>query len=418
MRPPNTQSYSPEMKVLLVHNRYQRPGGEDTSLLAEEGVLRAAGHRVVEYFRHNDEIKHYGLGSRTTLPLRTVWAWDSYRQIKALLARERPDVAHFQNTFPLISPAAYYACREADVPVVQTLQNYRLLCPGPSFLNRGRHCEACVGRIPWRGVVDGCYRHSRAATAPVALMLTVHRWLGTWTDLVDCYIALTESGRRKFIEGGLPAEKIAVKPHFVSRDPGIRDGRGEYALYLGQLSEEKGLRTLLAAWERLNNRLPLEIAGDGPLRPELEKQASRLGLAEVGRGKPAAPTISFHGHLPPDRVTSVMKGARFLVATSICYETFGLINVEAFACGVPVIASRLGAMEEVVTDGRTGLHFTPGNAEDLAAKVEWAWAHPEEMAAMGRAARAEYEAKYTAEHNYRMLMEIYRKAIAIHRGGH
>src|ERR1019366_5360066 len=149
-----------------------------------------------------------------------------------------------------------------------------------------------------------------------------------------------------------------------------------------------------------------------------EKQASRLGLAEVGRGKPAAPTISFHGHLPPDRVTSVMKGARFLVATSICYETFGLINVEAFACGVPVIASRLGAMEEVVTDGRTGLHFTPGNAEDLAAKVEWAWAHPEEMAAMGRAARAEYEAKYTAEHNYRMLMEIYRKAIAIHRGGH
>jgi glycosyltransferase involved in cell wall biosynthesis len=399
------------MKILLVHNRYHQPGGEDTSMLAEEGVLRAAGHRVVEYIRHNDEIKEYGLRSKATLSLRTVWAWDSYREIKALLARNRPDLAHFHNTFPLISPAAYYACREAGVPVVQTLQNYRLLCPAATFLNHGRLCEACVEHSLWRGVADCCYRHSRAATTTVALMLAVHRRLGTWTRLVDCYIALTEFGRRKFIEGGLPAEKIAVKPHFVFRDPGIRDGRGEYALFVGRLTEEKGLRTLLAAWERLSNRVPLEIVGDGPLRPELEKQVSHLGLSEARRGKPAATSISFHGHLTPEDVTSVMKRARFLLFPSIWYEPFGLTNIEAFACGVPVICSRLGAMQEIVADGRTGLHFCPGNAEDLAAKVEWAWARPEETVAMGRAARADYEAKYTAERNYEMLMEIYSKVL-------
>jgi glycosyltransferase involved in cell wall biosynthesis len=389
------------MKVLLVHNHYQQPGGEDTSMLAEEGVLRAAGHWVVEYIRHNDEIKDYGLGSKATLPLRTVWAWDSYREIKALLARERPDLAHFQNTFPLISPAAYYACREAGVPVVQTLRNYRLLCPAATFLNHGRLCEACVEHSLWRAVAHGCYRGSRAATATTALMLAVHRWLGTWTRLVDCYIALTEFGRRKFIEGGLPAEKIAVKANFVHPDPGAREGRGEYALFVGRLSEEKGLQTLLTAWVRLNNRISLEIVGDGPLRPTLQNETQRRMMG----------SIHFCGWMPRDRTLAAIKQARFLVFPSEWYEGFPVTIAEAFACGVPVICSRLGAMQEIVADGRTGLHFSPGNADDLAAKVEWAWAHPEEMAAMGRAARAEYEAKYTAERNYQMLMDIYRRVI-------
>jgi glycosyltransferase involved in cell wall biosynthesis len=177
----------------------------------------------------------------------------------------------------------------------------------------------------------------------------------------------------------------------------------------------KGLRTLLAAWERLGNRIPLRVVGDGPLRAELEAQVSRLGLSRVWRGKPAATSISFHGHLTPDHVTPLMKRARFLVFPSEWYETFGRVAVEAFACGVPVIASRLGAMQEIVEDGRTGLHFTPGDVDELAAKVEWAWTHPDEMQEMGRAARAEYEAKYTAERNYPMLMEIYQRAITAQR---
>lgn len=412
------------VKVCFIHNQYQQPGGEDGVVRAERELLSRAGHSVIEYVRDNDEITAYGLSQKKTLGLRTVWAWDSHRKIKALLRRERPDVAHFHNTFPLISPAAYYACREAGVPAVQTLHNYRLLCPAATFRRDGRVCEDCLGRNPWRGVLHACYRDSRAATAAVALMLSVHRGLGTWSNMVDCYIALTEFARRKFIEAGLPMEKVVVKPNFVYPDPmavaamspspnspgGQRpplqrgDGAGEtpalqYALFVGRLSEEKGVRTLVAAWQRLGNRLPLRIVGDGPLRAELEARVGQRGLSGV----------TFHGHLTPDHLTPVMKSARFLVFPSECYEGFPLTIAEAFACGVPVIASRLGAMQEIVEDGRTGLHFTPGDAEDLAAKVEWAWTHPDEMHEMGRAARAEYEAKYTAERNYQMLMQIYER---------
>jgi glycosyltransferase involved in cell wall biosynthesis len=402
--------------VLVAHNRYQQPGGEDSSTDIETRVLSSAGHRVVEYVRDNGEIAAYGLWHKGTLGLRTVWAWDSYREIRRVLRAEKPHVAHFQNTFPLISPAAYYACREAGVPVVQTLHNYRLLCPAATLQNDGRVCEDCLGRSPWRGVPHACYRDSRAATAAVAL---VHRWLGTWSKMVDCYIALTQFARAKFIEGGLPAEKIVVKPNFVHPDPMAVNHQSpitnhqfpDYALFVGRLSPEKGVRTLLAAWQRLGSGIPLRVVGDGPLRAELEAQVSRLGLSRVWRGKPAATSISFPGHLTPDHLTPVLKSARFLVFPSECYEGMPRTIIEAYACGVPVIASRLGAMQEIVEDGRTGLHFTPGDADDLAAKVDWAWTHPDEMQEMGRAARAEYEFKYTAERNYQMLMEIYQKVI-------
>ena len=438
------------ISILQFHNLYQQPGGEDVEMRAEKGLLTAAGHRVLEYFRDNDEIARYGPWEKATLGLRTVWAWDSYREIRALLRREKPDVAHFHNTFPLISPAAYYVCQNAGVPVVQTLHNYRLLCPAATLQNDGRVCEDCLGRSPWRGVLHGCYRGSRPATAATALMLSVHRWLGTWSKMVDCYIALTEFARAKFIEGGLPAEKIVVKPNFVHPDPlavaamspspnsadaqraplqqyepqgskashcatGVLNPESRIpnpqppccALFVGRLSEEKGLRTLVAAWKRLGNRLPLRIVGHGPLGPELEGDASRHGLS----------SISFPGHLTPAHVIPLMKCARFLVFPSELYEGMPRTIIEAFACGVPVIASRLGAIEEIVTDGRTGLHFTPGDPDDLAAKVEWAWTHPDEMQAMGRAARAEYEFKYTAERNYQMLMDIYERVIRARRDG-
>jgi glycosyltransferase involved in cell wall biosynthesis len=424
------------LSVLKIHNLYQQPGGEYLSLQAEKQMVIAAGHRVVEHLRYNDEIKEYGWREKATLALRTVWAWDSYREIRALLRRERPDVAHFHNTFPLISPAAYYACREAGVPVVQTLHNYRLLCPAAIFQRDGRVCEDCLGHVPWRGVLHACYRDSRAATAAVALMLSVHRWLGTWSKMVDCYIALTEFARAKFIEGGLPAEKIVVKPNFVYPDPMKGDQESEvrsqesevrsqesvvriqqsaivnhqspmgvYALFVGRLSLEKGVRTLLAVWRRLGNRIPLRVVGDGPLRVELEAEAVRHGLSSV----------CFHGWLAPERTIEVIKVARFLVFPSESYEGMSHAIIEAFACGVPVIASRLGGMLEIVEDGRTGLHFTPGDADDLAAKVDWAWTHPNEMQEMGRAARAEYEAKYTADRNYQMLMKIYEQAITNHK---
>jgi glycosyltransferase involved in cell wall biosynthesis len=384
------------MVILFVHNYYREPGGEDAGVRQEHDLLAAAGHRIVEYARHSDEIVLDGFAGRVRLGAGAVWSRRTYRELRSLLARERPDVAHFHNIVPLISPSAYYACAEASVPVVQTLHNYRLLCPAGTFLRDGRICEECVEHTLFRGVRHRCYHGSVVQTGTIALMLAAQRALGTWNEKVDCYIARTEFARRKFIEGGLPPEKIVVKPCFVHPDPGPHFGQQDTVLFVGRLSPEKGLRTLIAAWQLLQGRVPLRIAGDGPLRTELEAAVKRHAIAGVG----------FLGRLDGPATLAEMKRARFLVFPSEWYEGLPLAIAEAFACGVPVVASRMGSMVEIVEDGRTGLHFAPGDREDLAAKVEWAWTHTKEMEAMGRNARSEYGAKYTAERNYQVLMEI------------
>jgi glycosyltransferase involved in cell wall biosynthesis len=389
------------VNILLIHNFYQQPGGEDVVFRQERQLLEGNGHRVIEYVRSNNEIRDYGLRCRATLAARTVWAWDSYLDLRTLLSRNKADIAHFHNTFPLISPAAYYACRHAAIPVVQTLHNYRLFCPGATFYRDGHICEECAEHSLSRAVSYGCYRESRAASAGVALMLEVHRLLRTWTKEVDAYVALTEFARHRFISCGLPAEKIVTKPHFLYPDPGERYDRGQYALFTGRLSPEKGLETLLAAWKLGARGIPLVIVGDGPLRPRLELEVAKHGPSNV----------ALRGRLTRAETLQAIKGASFLVVPSRWYEGFCMNIVEAFASGVPVLCSRLGAMQEIVSDGRTGLHFTPGDAEDMAQKVEWAWTHSEQMAQMGKEARREYEAKYTAERNYTMLMEIYQRAI-------
>jgi len=390
------------LKIVSIHNYYQERGGEDEVADSERELMTAFGHEVVDYARQSEEIKDYGLGDKATLMPRTVWAWDSYREVEELLRVERPQVAHFHNTLPLISPAAYYACRDAGVPVVQTLHNYRLFCPAATFFRRGRVCEECVEHSLLRSVRYGCYRQSRTTTAAVSLMLALHRWRETWGRQVDVYVALTEFARQKFVAAGLPADKIVVKSNFVHPDPGCTDTEGQYAVYVGRLCQEKGLKTLLRAWRRLPGAIPLRIVGEGPMRQELEREVEKRGLEDV----------RFIGWQPKDNVLAIIKKARFLLFTSEWYETFGRTATEAFACGVPVIASRLGAMEEIIEDQRTGLHFAPGDPQDLADIVSFAWNHPERMREMGREARAEFEAKYTRDRNYELLMQIYARAIS------
>jgi glycosyltransferase involved in cell wall biosynthesis len=389
------------VKILLVHNAYQQPGGEDVAFEQERQVLERAGHHVVAYRRSNLEINERSLLERLTWAPKVIWSAQARRELAEILSHENPQVVHVHNTFMMISPSIYSACREARIPVVQTLHNYRLLCPAATFFRDGRVCEECLEQSLWRGVLHRCYRDSRSATAVVASMLVVHRWRKSWTKGVDCFIALSEFARRKFVEGGIPAEKIVVKPNFVQPDPGCGDRSGEYALFIGRLSPEKSVLTLLAAWERLRVRVPLLIIGSGPQRVFLETYAKRPSLSGV----------RFLGQLPREEVIAALKRARLLVFTSQWYENFPVTIAEAFACGVPVISSRLGAMSEIVADGRTGLHFTPGDSGDLTQKVEWAWAHPEQLAEMGKEARREYEAKYTAEKNYSLLMNIYQRAI-------
>jgi glycosyltransferase involved in cell wall biosynthesis len=388
------------VKTLLVHNHYQMLGGEDEVYHRERKMLVEHGHDVIEYTRDNREIAEYGAANRLTLALRTTWAWDSYHQLCDILAKTKPNIAHFHNTFPLVSPAAYYACRAFEVPVVQTLHNYRLLCPAGTFVRAGQICEDCTEHGLSQSIRHGCYRHSAMGTTVVATMLTMHRQLQTYTRTVRKYIALSGFSRKKFLSSGFPPESVAVKPNFVDPDPGEGMHNGEFAVFVGRLGPEKGLSTLLKAWSQLP-KLPLRIIGDGEQRTHLESEAAVRELLDT----------RFLGFLRHEQVKQHLKAARFLIFPSLCYETFGMTIAEAYACGTPVIASRLGAMQEIVHDGRTGLHFTPGDADDLAKKVEWAWAHPEEMRVMGRNARAEYEAKYTAERNYNMLLAIYQRVI-------
>ncbi len=386
------------MRILMVHNYYRDPGGEDAAFAAEAGLLRGHRQEVVEYTEHNRRIEEMGLLS---VAARMVWSRASQRRIYRKLAAIRPVVAHFHNTFALVSPASYYACRKIGVPVVQTLHNYRLLCPAATLFRAGRACEECLGRgVPWPAIRYACYRGSRPQTAAVAAMLGLHGWLKTWKNGIDVFIALNEFCRRKFIEGGLPEDKILIKPHFVSPDPGPREGLGEYALFVGRLSEEKGIRTLLRAWRHLG-AMPLVIAGDGPL----------MGLVRSAAGRSSGAQLRVLGRCAREEVFRLMKGARFLVFPSESYETFGLVLIEAFACGLPVLASRSGAAEDVVRDGFTGLLYAGGEPDDLAGKANWLWTHPAEGERIGREARKEYEEKYTAERNYGRLMEIYRTAL-------
>jgi glycosyltransferase involved in cell wall biosynthesis len=391
------------MKILIVHNAYQQGGGEDVVAANEARLLAERGHSVIWYRRDNDEIRAETGPRKLALGLKTVWAPDSYGKLRSLLKRESPNVAHFHNTFPLISPAAYHTCSDFGVPVVQTLHNYRLLCPGATFFRNGQTCEECLGgAIPWRAVIHGCYRESTMATAAVAAMLTAHRFLGTWQTKVDRYVAVSEFARRKFVEGGLPAGRLRVKPNFVYPDPGFKTEPGAYAFFAGRLSEEKGARVLLDAWGRLKNSVPLWVAGEGPLRDEMSVTAAGT------KGN----NISLLGTLDHCEILALMQGARFLVFPSILFEgAFPLAVIEAFATGLPTIASRLGPLADGIVHGYTGLHFKPGNSAELAELCDWAWTHTDEMQQIGRAARAEYEHRYSAEKNYEMLMEIYESVL-------
>lgn len=381
------------MKVLVAHNYYQQPGGEDQVFAAEIALLEAHGHQVLRYAVHNDRVAEM---NRLALAKAAVWNSSSYRDLRALIRRERPQVAHFHNTLPLISPAGYHAAKAEGVPVVQTLHNYRLICPNGVLFRDGHVCEDCLGKlVPWPGVVHACYRGSRASTGAVATMLTAHRALRTWEEMAGVYVALTEFARGKFVEGGLPAEKIVVKPNFVHPDPGVGEGQGGYVLFVGRLSPEKGIDTLLKAWEQLETKAHLKIVGDGPLAPGVAEAAQRL------------PHVEWLGRQPKDRVLGLMKDARVLVFPSLWYENAPMVIAEAYAVGLPVIASELGSISSLVSHGRTGLHFRPGDPKHLAARVEWALTHPADLQRMRVEARAEFEAKYTAEANYRKLIEIY-----------
>ena len=388
------------MKILLVHNRYLHYGGEDAVVDAEVALLQRYGHEVLCYFRDNQELASMPAATAATALL---WSRRSSRDIARLCRQFRPDVVHAHNLFPLISPSAYWAAARCGVPVVQSLHNFRILCPQAILLRNETVCDACVGKLPWRAVLHRCYRDSRVESAAVAAMLVGHRIAGSYQKRVSRYITLNSFCRDKFIAGGLPPQRLCIKPNFI--DAQARDTRSPTppsvgrsgGLYVGRLSSEKGIQVLVRAHAE-GHSPQLSLIGDGPL--------SACVTAHFG--------ARASGFLPLDAVLQRMRGAAYLVLPSICQESAPRTLVEAFACGLPVIASRIGGLVDMVTDGMNGLHVRPGDAADLAAKMHWADQHPDEMTRMGRAARAAYESRYTPQRNHALLSDIYRAAIERH----
>lgn len=390
------------MRILMVHNYYQQPGGEDVVYESEAALLEAHGHEVRrEEFRNSTIPDDRSILSSVQLAASTIWSRHAQRRLEKAIQEFQPDVAHFHNTFPQVSPAAYHTCRRANVPVIQTLHNYRLLCPSATFYRDGRICEDCLERrLAWPGIAHACYHGSRSTTAAVAAMQTTHRLLGTWNNTIDMYIALSAASRDVFVRGGMQPEAIVVKPNFLAPDPGPGNHTGNFALFVGRLSPEKGIGTLLQAWDHLPGAIPLNIVGDGPLASEVASAASRN------------PSIEWLGSRPVAEAVEMMGDAALLVFPSEWHEPFGRTIVEAFARGTPVLASNVGAARDLITPGRTGHHFTAGNAEDLANKVTWLFDRPALLHEMGTNARAAFESDYSADENYPMLLGIYRLAIA------
>lgn len=388
------------MKILALHNYYQQWGGEDESTEQAIRLLRANGHQVETYTRHNDEIKAYTAWQRFGLAVEPTWSMRSYRGVRSLIREFQPDLVTLDNHFPLLSPAVIHAVYQARLPLIYTLHNFRLLCPIGIFHRAGQICTECMDNGLWRSVLHGCYHGSRLGTLSAAFSIQAHRWLGTWQDKVTAFIVLSEFQRQIVIRGGLPEQKIYLRPNFLDVDPGSGTAERGYALFLGRLEPEKGVQTLLAAWRSLPE-IPLKIAGDGALRPAVESALSQADLSHV----------EYLGRVPLAQVLQLLKGALFLVMPSEWYETFGRTIMEAYATGTPVLASNLGAMADLVSDGRTGLLFEPGNPTDLANKARHLFVNQKQRQEWGQNARQEYLAKYSRAAAYRSIMQIFARVL-------
>ena len=384
------------MRVLILHNTYQQKGGEDSVVAAKSALLRESGVDVTVEIVDNAAIQGLAAKARTFVftphdPARVGWA-------EAMVRKTKADIVHIHNFFPLLTPAVHEGARRGGAAVVQTLHNYRMLCANAYFLRDGAVCEQCL-TAPFMGVVHKCYRGSYAGSLALTRMQMRAKHDGAWSQQVDRFVALTNFARSKFIQGGLPGEKITVKANFVPNIPQPETPR-RGALFVGRISPEKGVEVLMRAWKALPD-FPLRIIGDGPQRAALQAAAP--------------PNVEFLGQMPADAVRRHMASAEILVMPSIWYEGFPMTLLEAFSTSLPVVASRIGSLTELIEDGVNGALFNTGDAEDLAAKVSAILADGRARD-LGRAASETWAANYTPQANLRALQAVYAEALA-HRHG-
>lgn len=389
-------------RVLVVHNSYRQYGGEDAVFAAEVDLLRAGGYQVDTLAVSNDTIN--GPTAQVATAIFSAYNFSSRRKVGHALRSGRPDIVHVHNFFPILSPSIFDACAVARVPAVWTLHNFRIACANGFLFRDGVPCEKCLGSSPIHAVVHRCYRGSFAGSMAVASMIGYHQAVGTWRRKVARFIALTEFSRAKIEAAGVPSTRIAVKPNFVQDpSPSQFDGvRRCGALFVGRLSVEKGVRCLLEAWRDVP--VPLTIIGDGP-----ESEALRATAAD---------NVRFLGHRSRQEVYSAMAAAEALIAPSLWYENFPMTVVEAMALGTPIIASRIGALAEIVIPNVNGLHFKPGDSQDLSRTIKATFQQPAYLESLQRGARNYYETALSPTRNLEILTDIYRDVIETSRAGY
>lgn len=394
------------LRVLVVHNRYrtEQPSGEDNVVDQEVALLRAAGHLVDRFERRSDDIAGMPLARKALVPLGVPWNPAARTAMAERLRRDRPDVVHVHNTFPLVSASVLDACRAAAVPVVATLHNYTQVCPSGTLYRDGGTCTACVGRLPLPALRHGCYRGSTAATVPLTASFLANR--RRWLSSVSRFLCISDAQRRTLVANGMPAEQLTVKYNFVEDTPLRRTGAGEHLLYLGRLTEEKGVRLLMAAWDRIAERgglgVPLVVAGAGPLADE---------VTEWARGRA---DVRFAGLQDKAASRALVARSVAVVVPSRWLETFGLVVVEAMAAGVPAVVAGHSSLAELVRDGVTGLTHTPGDPGSLATALGRIVRAP---SSLGRAARECYEREFTPAAGLANLLANYHRVIEEDRRG-
>ncbi|MGH8773951.1 MAG: glycosyltransferase family 4 protein [Jiangellaceae bacterium] len=393
------------MRILVVHNRYRptAPSGENAVVDQESSALSARGHDVVLVQRHSEDIAAWSPLRRATLPARVLWSEGSRREVKAALDWSAPDVVHIHNTFPLVTPSVLYACRDASVPVVVTVHNYKLGCASGELFRDGRVCHDCLGGSALPALAHGCYRGSRASTAPVVLGSWMHNT--AWRTMVAAYAFISGAQRDLLAPVGLPADRSFVKHNFVPPPPQQADVATEpIVAFVGRLDAAKGAPFLMRAWDAFRSRrsrspLRLVVAGGGELSDAVARWAT------------GHPSVTVAGHVSRPEVSGILARSRAAVVPSQWEETFGMVAVEAMAAGTAPVASAHGAFPELVTHGSDGALFPPTDLDalvDILADVD---DDPQRWDGYGRQARQTYRSRFTPEASVDRLLDIYRFAV-------
>ncbi|PGK31198.1 glycosyl transferase family 1 [Priestia megaterium] len=381
-------------KILTIHNKYLISGGEDQSVSAQEAIMKEQGHDYFSYIRDNKEVSKM---NQLATGINTIWSQKSYGEVINLIKENNIDIVDVQNTFPLISPSIYYAAKKFRKPVIQTLRNYRLICSNGLFFRNGDNCFLCLQKkIPMEGIKNKCYRNSTLGSTAVTSMLGIHNLFHTYKDKIDVFITLTEYMKEIYSQAGFPKDRIVVRANFVPKDPGVGEGKGNYFLFVGRLTKEKGVLTLIEAFTK-NKTDKLIIIGQGPLEQQVDQCAKKHS------------NIEYLGRKNIEEVYEFMKNAKAVIFPSEWYEPFGRIFIESFAVGTPVISSDVPSIYEMVEDNRTGLHFKAGNSTSLTEAIE-KFNASSNLLYMRSEARKEYLSKYTPEIYYKKTMEIYKYA--------